>query len=41
MVHVPLIFPAEWREFPLAPRLAGKKLDDYSHLDVVEMARVA
>jgi len=42
MVHVPLIFLLEWREFPLAPCLAGKKkLDDSSRLDVVEIARVA
>jgi len=25
MVHVPLMFLAEWREFPLVPCLAGKK----------------
>ena len=25
MVHVPLIFLSEWREFPSAPCLAGKK----------------
>jgi len=25
MVHVPLMFLSEWREFPLAPCLAGKK----------------
>ena len=42
MVHVPLIFLSEWREFPSAPGLAGKKeLDDSSHLHVVEIARVA
>ena len=36
-----LIFLSEWREFPLAPCLArGKKLDDSSCLDVVEIARV-
>jgi len=41
MVHVPLIFLSEWHEFPLAPCLAGKKkLDDSSHLRVVEIARV-
>ena len=32
---------AEWREFPSAPCLAGKKLDDSSRLDVVQIARVA
>ena len=32
---------SEWREFPSAPCLArGKKLDDSSRLDVVEIARV-
>ena len=42
MVHVPLMFESEWREFPSAPCLAGeKKLDDSSCLDVVEIARVA
>jgi len=25
MVHVPLMFVSEWREFPLAPCLAGVK----------------
>ena len=25
MVHIPLIFLSEWREFPSAPRLAGGK----------------
>jgi len=25
MVHVPLMFLSEWREFPSAPSLAGKK----------------
>jgi len=34
------MFPSEWREFPSAPCLAGKKLDDGSRLDVVEIARV-
>ena len=35
-----LMFPSEWREFPSAPCLAGgKKLDDSSRLDVVEIAR--
>jgi hypothetical protein len=41
MVHVILIFPSEWREFPSAPSLAGKKVDESSRLDVVEIARVA
>jgi len=41
MVHVPLIFLSEWREFPLASCLAGKKLDDSSHLDVVEILCIA
>jgi hypothetical protein len=32
------MFLSEWREFPLAPCLAGKKkLDDCSRLDVVEI----
>ena len=35
------MFLPEWREFPSAPCLAGKKIDDSSRLDVVEMARVA
>jgi len=26
MVHVPLMFLSEWREFPSAPCLAGKNL---------------
>ena len=41
MVHVPLMFLSEWREFPSAPSLAGKITDDSSRLDVVEIARVA
>ena len=41
MVHVPLMFLSEWLEFPLAPCLAEKKLDDSSRLDVIEIARVA
>jgi len=33
------MFLLEWREFPSAPCLAGgKKLDDNSRLDVVEIA---
>jgi len=36
-----LRFLLEWREFPSAPCLAGKKkLDDSSRLDVVEISRV-
>ena len=35
-----LMFLTEWCEFPSAPCLAGKKLDDSSRLDVVEIARV-
>jgi len=34
------MFLSGWREFPSAPCLAGKKLDDSSRLDVVEIARV-
>jgi len=35
------MFLSEWREFPSAPCLAGKKkIDDSSRLDVVEIARV-
>ena len=35
MVHFSLMFLSEWREFPSAPCLAGKKnLDDSSRLDV-------
>ena len=41
MVHVPLMFLSEWREFQSAPCLVGKKLDDSPRLDVVEIARVA
>jgi hypothetical protein len=33
------MFLSEWREFPSAP--SGKKFDDNSRLDVVEVARVA
>ena len=41
MVHVPLMFQSEWREFPSAPCLAGKKkLDDSLRLDVVEITRI-
>jgi len=35
------MFLSEWREFHLAPFLAGKILDDSLHLNVVEIARVA
>jgi len=41
MVHVPLMFLSELREFPSAPCLAGKKIDDSLRLDVVEIARDA
>ena len=35
------MFLSEWREFPSAPCLAGKKkLDETSRLDVVEIACV-
>jgi hypothetical protein len=34
MMHVALMFVSEWREFPSAPCLAGKKNDDSSHVDV-------
>jgi hypothetical protein len=41
IVHFPLMFLSEWREFAYAPCLAGeKKLDDSSRLDVVEVARI-
>jgi len=35
-----IMFLLEWREYPWAPCLAGKKLEDSSRLDVVEIARV-
>jgi len=41
VVHVPLMFLSEWRDFPSAPCLAGKTLDDSTRLHVVEIARVA
>jgi len=44
MVHVPLMFLSEWREFPSGSCLeggGGGELDDNSHLDVTEIARVA
>jgi len=34
------MFLTEWREFPSAPCLAGKKIDDNSRLDVVEITHV-
>jgi len=41
MVHVPLTFLSEWREFPWAPCLAKKKKLNSLGLNVVEIARVA
>jgi hypothetical protein len=35
------MFPSEWREFPSASCIAGKKLDDSSRPDVTEITRVA
>jgi len=35
-----LMFLSEWCEIPSASCLAGKKIDDSSRLDVVEIARV-
>jgi hypothetical protein len=36
------MFLSEWREFPSAPCLVGKKkVDDSSRLDIDEIARVA
>jgi len=35
------MFLSEWREFPSAPCLAEKSLDDSSRLHVVEIARVS
>jgi hypothetical protein len=32
------MFVSEWREFRLAPCLAGKKIDDSLCLDVIEIA---
>jgi len=40
MVHVPLMFLSEWREFPSAPCLKGKKLGNSSRLHGLEIARV-
>jgi len=41
IVHVPLMFLSEWREFSSVPCLAEEKKLDSSRLDVVETARVA
>ena len=41
MVHFALMFLAEWREFPWRLALQEKRIDDGSHLDVVEIARLA
>jgi hypothetical protein len=41
MVHVPVMFLLEWREFLSANFHAGKQFNDSSCLDVVEIARVA
>ena len=41
MMHVPLMFLSEWREFPSAPCFAEKKIDDSSRVDVVEIAHAA
>jgi len=43
MVHVPLMFLSQWREFllRLALQKKKKKLDDSLRLHVVEIARVA
>jgi hypothetical protein len=41
MMHDPLMFLSKWREFPLSPCLAGKKLDDSSRLDVGQISRFA
>jgi len=42
MVHVPLMFLLEWREFPSALCFAGeKKLDDSSCRNVVGLTRIA
>jgi len=34
------MFLSEWREFPSAPCLAEKEIDERSRLDVVEIALV-
>jgi len=41
MVHVPVMFLSEWREFPYGVLFCRKKNLDSSRLDVVEIARVA
>jgi len=41
MVRILLMFLSQWREFPSASCIAGKKINDSSHLDVVEIALVA
>jgi hypothetical protein len=41
MVQVALMFLSEWHEFPSMSYPAGKKLDDSSHLNVVEITRIA
>jgi len=41
MVHVPLMFLSEWREFLRRLALQGKKLDDSLRLDVFEIGRIA
>jgi len=40
MVPLPLMFLSEWREFPWCLALQEKKLDDSSHLHVVEIMHV-
>jgi len=41
MVHIPLTFLSQWREFHSGPCFAEKKiLDDSSRLDVIEIVRV-
>jgi hypothetical protein len=35
------MFLSEWHEFPLAPCLAGKKIDGSSRLDVFEIVHIA
>jgi len=40
MVHVPLMFLSEWREFLSVPCLAEKKIDGSPRLHVVQIARV-
>jgi len=41
MVHVPLMFLSEWREFPCLAGKRGGGIDDSSRLGVVEIVRVA